>query len=105
MLVRLFTGTDWSAAKELHDAEFDQLPAIGHKVAIASDGQWHVGQVSDIVHRVVDNQGAADVAVLLESVSTGRFAGEPLPLRQLDGLSQPEVKPTASVPRSGPWGS
>lgn len=90
-------------SEELHYAELDQLPAIGHKVATASDGQWHVGQVRDRRHRVVDGQGAADVAVSLKSISAGQFSGEPLPSQQLDGLGQPAAKPTSAVPRAGPW--
>ncbi len=36
MRVRIYAGTSWSTAIEQGDYEFDLLPAVGHKLALAA---------------------------------------------------------------------
>ncbi|MDB5662472.1 MAG: hypothetical protein JWN59_810 [Sphingomonas bacterium] len=103
MIVRIFTGDSWSAATHHADAGFEQLPRVGETIASGSDDAWIVGQVVDVVHRVVGGD-AADVALLLGRTRSAARGDEPLPLAALDGGNdRPAASPSPSVPRSGPW--
>jgi hypothetical protein len=102
MIIRVFSGRDWTSATVLDDAEFDVLPRKGEKLALASDGQWAVATVTDIAHRITGD-GAADVALLVGPVIESMQTDEVLPLAALDG--NPDAAAT-TVPRTakpGPW--
>jgi hypothetical protein len=103
MRVRIFAGETWSAAIVRGDHEFELLPAIGHKLAFASDGAWDVAVVRDIAHRLVDPDEAPDIAVLMSPPTRGGSVDEALPLALLDARLRPAA--SVSVPRTaGPWG-
>jgi len=102
MIIRVFTGRDWSGASVLADVEFDVVPRRGEKLALARNDQWAVAVVTDIAHRATGD-GAADVALLVGPVGESRRGEEVLPLAALDG--KPDLAP-AAVPRvakPGPW--
>ncbi len=107
MLVRIFSGNSWSTADELGDFEFDEIPSIGHKLALSGD-TWDCGQVHDIVHRVVDGDEAADVALLLGPLVSAPLDRQPLPLGLLDQAGGAAPASSSTVPNAGrrsPWGS
>lgn len=106
MLVRIFTGADWASAAQLGDFAFDQIPAIGHKLALIRDDRWACATVRDVVHRVIDGSEAADVALLLGSLATAPSGQEPLPFALLDGAAARSAAPTVPpAGRASPWGS
>jgi hypothetical protein len=102
MIIRVFTGSDWSGASMLDDAEFDVLPRKGEKLAVARNGQWAVAAVIDIAHRVTGD-GAADVALLVGPVSESARNDEVLPLAALDGKQDPAPAAVPRVAKPGPW--
>lgn len=103
MRVRIFAGTSWSAAVEHGDYEFDLLPAIGHKLALAAGQVWDVAVVRDIVHRIVDTEEAPDIALLMAPPVRGGSMDDALPLALLD--QNPGTAGSVSVPRTAsPWG-
>lgn len=101
MIIRVFTGRDWSGSSVLDDAEFEVVPRKGEKLALARDGRWVVSVVTDIAHRVTGD-GAADVAVLVGPVSESPRGDEILPLAALDGR-QDVIAAAPRVSRPGPW--
>ena len=104
MLVRIFMGASWAAADRQEDYEFDALPAVGHKLAIAYDDGWEVATVRDIVHRLTDPETAADIAVLVSVPVASGNAADALPLAGLDGVAGKTV--STSVPKTAsPWDS
>ena len=102
MIIRVFTGRDWSSATLLDDAEFDVVPRKGEKLALARNGQWAVAAVTDIAHRATGD-GAADVALLVSPVSESRRGDEALPLAALDGRQDAAPTSVPRVARPGPW--
>lgn len=102
MIIRVFTGRDWSGATVLADTEFDVLPRKGEKLVLARDGQWVVAVVSDIAHRATGD-GAADVALLVGPVSESPRGDEVLPLAALDGRQDAPGTSVPRVTRPGPW--
>ncbi|MGY2736125.1 hypothetical protein [Sphingomonas sp. UYP23] len=104
MRVRIYAGSNWSTAIEHGDYEFDLLPAIGHKLALAAGQAWTVAVVRDIAHRIVEADEAADIALLMAPSVVGGSLDEPLPLALLD--QNPGATRASSVPRTAsPWGS
>lgn len=101
MIIRVFTGRDWSGASVLDDAEFEVVPRKGEKLALARNGRWAVAAVTDIAHRVTGD-GAADIALLVGPVSDSLRGDEILPLSALDGR-QDEAMAMPRVSRPGPW--
>lgn len=110
MLVRIFMGATWAAAREQGDYVFDIPPAVGDKLAIALTDAWTVAVVRDVAHRITDPQEAADMAILISDALKGGHPSDPLPLRELDAASAahdapPATRPAAAAPRTpGPWG-
>jgi hypothetical protein len=102
MIIRVFTGRDWSSATVLDDAEFEVVPRKGEKLALARNGQWAVAVVTDIAHRVTGH-GAADVALLVGPVSESARNEEVLPLAALDGRQDAGATSVPRVARPGPW--
>jgi hypothetical protein len=102
MIIRVFTGRDWSGATVLDDAEFEVLPRKGEKLALARNGQWAVGVVTDIAHRSTGD-GAADIALLVGAVSESPQTDEVLPLAALDGNHDATATAVPRVARPGPW--
>jgi len=104
MLVRIFMGATWVGADRQEDYEFDALPAVGHKLAIAYEDGWEVATVRDIVHRMTDPETAADIAILVSVPVQSGQASDALPLAGLDGgIAKPSG---VSVPKTtGPWGA
>lgn len=100
MIVRVFTGRNWSEATVLDDAEFDVLPRQGEKLALARDREWTVATVADVAYRCTGH-GAADVALLVGPVATSARGDELLPLAALDG--DPNFAPAPRAARRGPW--
>jgi hypothetical protein len=103
MLVRVLQGNSWTAAQPIGDFEFEALPIVGHKIAIAGPNGWSSGQVRDIAHRIGDPDEPADVALLIGPMLFGEDRSDMLPLSQLDQLARPAA--AASVPKTSPWGS
>lgn len=104
MLVRIFMGASWGVADRQEDYEFEALPAVGHKIAIAYDDGWEVATVRDVVHRLTDPETAGDIAILVSIPVTSGSAADALPLAGLDGVSA--KTPGVSVPKTAsPWGS
>lgn len=104
MLIRIFNGASWSGASHLGDYSFDEIPDVGHLLAIDDGGDWRCGSVLAVAHRVASASEAADVAVLIGVLVTGPV-DEPLPLGLLDdlegrGVTRPAVPPSGK----GPWG-
>ena len=105
MLVRIFQGIDWASAAQLGDYAFDQIPAIGHKIALVRGDRWECGPVRDIVHRVIDGSEAADVALLIGSLATAPLGQDPLPFALLDAPAARPAAPTVpTTGRTSPWG-
>jgi hypothetical protein len=102
MIIRVFTGQNWSAATVVDDAEFEVLPRKGEKLAIARNGQWAVAVVTDIAHRATGH-GAADVALLVGPVVESPRGDEVLPLTALDGNVEAQAASVPRVARPGPW--
>jgi hypothetical protein len=102
MIIRVFTGRDWSGATVLDDAEFEVVPRKGEKLALARNGRWAVAVVSDIAHRAAGD-GAADVALLVGPVSESPRGDEVLPLAALDGKPDAAAPTVPRVARPGPW--
>jgi hypothetical protein len=102
MIIRVFTGRDWSSASLLDDAEFDVVPRKGEKLALARNGQWAVAVVADIAHRATGD-GAADVALLVGPVSESRRGEEALPLAALDGRQDAAATSVPRVAKPGSW--
>jgi len=100
MIVRILAGTSWSAAQPAGDYDFDALPQIGHKIVLAERSGWAAGQVRDIVHRLSEANGPADVALLVTPLASSSDRSA-LPTALLDSLDRAE--PAASVPKQGPW--
>ncbi|TPG54240.1 hypothetical protein [Sphingomonas glacialis] len=104
MRVRIYAGPSWSAAIEHGDYEFDLLPAIGHKLALAAGQAWDVAVVRDIAHRIVDPAEAPDIALLMTPPVAGGSMDEPLPLALLD--RNPGAASASSIPRTASlWAS
>src|SRR5258706_9120117 len=102
MIIRVFTGRDWSDATVLDDAEFEVLPRKGEKLALARNDQWAVAVVTDIAHRAT-GEGAADVALLVGPVIESRRGDEVLPLAALDGKQDLGGPAVPRVAKPGPW--
>lgn len=103
MLIRIFNGARWSEASQLGDYSFEEIPEIGHLLAIDDGGDWRCGSVLAVAHRLASASDAADVAVLIGPLVTGTVT-EPLPLGLLDELGGHAAAPP-SVPSTGksPW--
>jgi hypothetical protein len=102
MIIRVFTGRDWSGATVLDDAEFEVVPRKGEKLALARNGQWAVATIIDIAHRATGD-GAADVALLVGPVSESQRGSEVLPLAALDGRQDGAAISVPRVAKPGPW--
>jgi hypothetical protein len=103
MLIRILNGACWAQAAHLGDYLFEEIPQVGHLLAIDDGGDWRCGSVLAVVHRVASAGEAADVAVLVGALVTGGV-DDPLPLGLLDELSGQEGKGGAASPsRLGPW--
>jgi len=102
MIIRVFTGRDWSSATLLDDAEFEVVPRKGEKLALARNGQWAVAVVTDIAHRATGD-GAADVALLVGPVSETQRRDEVLPMAALDGRQDQGATAVPRVTKPGPW--
>jgi hypothetical protein len=102
MIIRVFTGRDWSGATILDDAEFEVVPRMGEKIALARNGQWAVAVVADIAHRATGH-GAADIALLVGPVSESARNDEVLPLAALDGKLDAGAATVPRVAKPGPW--
>jgi hypothetical protein len=95
MIIRILSGFSWTSSSHLGDFDFDVLPSVGHKITLAGKGSWDCGVVTDIVHRIVDEGQAADIAILLGPRTSGGDAKDPLPFEQLDQLGMKKA--------GGPW--
>lgn len=103
MLIRIFNGAGWSGASHLGDYSFEEIPEVGHLLAIDDGGDWRCGSVLAVAHRIASASDAADVAVLIGSLVTGPVQ-EPLPLGLLDELGgQAAAPPSAPPPGQSPW--
>jgi len=100
MIVRILAGNNWSAAQPAGDYDFDILPQIGHKIVLAEHTGWAAAQVSDIVHRLSNPDGPADVALLVTPLASSNDRSE-LPTALLDSIGR--GAPVTSVPKAGPW--
>jgi hypothetical protein len=104
MLVRIFEGEAWAAARPLGDFSFESVPIIGHKLVVVADAGWATGIVIDVAHRVTDPGEAADMALLVAPMTTSADQSD-LPLADLDRLARPGTPPSP-VPapmRPSPW--